>query len=112
MSQTTSRIESSTAKYHHACADHSHASDRLSETQDAVSKISRDMDALQLRINASYSGAFMCYRSIVAAAKASEASFCALLSPLIAHSESLMSACEDALGQLQVTKSNSETSPI
>jgi hypothetical protein len=102
MSQTTSRIESSTAEYHHACAGHSHALDHLAEVQDAVSQLSRDMTALQLRINASYSGSFMCYRSIVAAAKASEASFCALLSPLIAHSESLMCACDDALRQLQV----------
>ena len=74
----------------------------MSELQGAVLRLSRDINELQKQLDASYSGSFMCYRTIVSAAKASEAAFCVFLSPLIDHSEKLMRACDDASLQLQV----------
>jgi hypothetical protein len=112
MNELATRIESSTTEHHHARARHSRALHRVAEVQDAVCQLTREINDMQSNINASYLGAFMCYRTIVAAAKASEASFCDLLSPLIRHSEALMSACDDTIRQLQVPMSNSRINTI
>ncbi len=112
MNELATRIQSSTADHHHARARHSRALDRVAEVQVAVCQLTREINGMQSNVNASYLGAFMCYRTIVAAAKASEASFCDLLSPLIRHSEALLCACDDTIRQLQVPLPNSRINTI
>jgi hypothetical protein len=107
MSHCTSRLQSSCADEDRALSRHSHALEHLAELQSAVSQSSRDIASMQSQINASYSGAFMCFRSIVSAAKSSEAAFSSILSPLISHSEHLIAACDDALRQLKARECHS-----
>ena len=102
----TSRIQSSTSAEDCARARHANALNRVAEVESTLHQLSRDINDMQSRIDSSYSSSFMCYRTIVAAAKASEASFSALLSPLISHTESLLHACDDSLRQLQVFNSS------
>ncbi len=103
MNDATSRLQSTSAEEDRARSRHAHALEHLADVQGAVCQLSRDIATMQAQIDASYSSSFMCFRSIVAAAKASEASFSSTLAPLIDHSETLMSACDAALRQLQVT---------
>ena len=107
MSHCTSRLQSSCADEDRALSRHFHALEYLAELQSAVSQSSRDIATMQSQINASYSGAFMCFRSIVSAAKSSEAAFSSILSPLISHSEHLIAACDDALRQLKARECHS-----
>jgi hypothetical protein len=105
----TSRIQSSTSAEDCARARHANALNRVAEVESTLHQLSLDINEMQSRIDSSYTSSFMCFRTIVAAAKASEASFSALLSPLISHTESLLHACDDSLRQLQVVNSTTKT---
>ncbi len=107
----TGRIESSTSEEDCARARHTNALNRVAEVESTLLRLSCDINDMQTRIDSSYSSSFMCFRTVVAAAKASEASFSALLSPLISHAESLLHACDDSLRQLQVLNSTMKSTP-
>ena len=104
MDHVASRLQSSAASEHRARSRHSHAVEHQAGLQRQANQLSRDITDVQAQIDASYSASFICFRSIVAAAKRSEAAFSSLLSPLIDHAETLVQCCDAALLQLQVTR--------